>query len=265
MSNSVPLFHSIPQHEPSEPPRAKLIVKGTETPKLIPEASYTYKFGGRSFPGAPAPVPLPVECTDCTVKNVAIDVGIDFREAGELTMRLISPDNKEVLLVDRAEGAGFTSLSSKNLITFNDEPAEDPQDPQTLGLPFAPTAIVPSGTLYAQGSNPRGIGGDYPNIEGLQKLKGVEAKGKWIFEAVDNLFLLKGDIVVPIVESVKLEITCNEIETKACPSPESPAITAINVGGNAYVDEDGIVYKGDAEHLLSPNKVNKDGRDIFVR
>ena len=216
------------------------VLKGTELPKDFPDANPTSKQSsvlapvpqskGTSTPkeviaGPPAPVPIPaVTCDNCAVQNVAIDVAIDTERISDLTMRLFSPDGKEVLLVDQPPSGA--NLSPDVPITFDDSDTFTP--PLELGLGLFSSEDIPAGTYNAEGV---GLGsGTYPNPGGLVKFNGLNAKGVWTFEVYDNV----PGPVGAFVESVELTITCSPLLT--CPG--GPGDGSVSVGGGCCKDVD---------------------------
>ena len=206
--------------------QTKITIKGTETPKLIPDgvnfcdqctgsflskgcSICDIKGGTLLEPGPPAPVPLPVDIEeDCTVENVAIDIAIEHERVGDLTMRLFSPDGGEVVLVD--EPGSSANLVPGNTITFDDS-FSGAKDPQTLGDDVDANDDILAGTFFARRTR--------KNPEGLGKFNGMEAEGEWVFTATDNLQNAIG--VIASVE-LELEITCEDPKPSEYPS-SSPA------------------------------------------
>jgi len=146
------------------------------------------------------PVELNAGC-GCTVDNVAIAIGIDHTNVGDLDMGFTAPDGDGINLVSQPSSSA--SLVSTNKITFDDSTLE--KDPLTLG----DTDPIPADSYNAQGSNPS-TPGTYPdpnfglgifNGKVLQDLEG----GDWTFVVNDFLSGNTGTI-----ESVELTITCAE-------------------------------------------------------
>ena len=209
---------------PTSPPGPrKIIIKGTETPKLIPDASICGCIGQKGCgcddtkrggspepePGPPAPVPLPVDTEeeDCTVDNVAIAIAIEHERVDDLLMKLKSPNGDEVPLRRPSIFGGQAAGSSKdNLIIFDDS-FSGALDPQELIVDADDNIIA--GTYFARGKD--------PNPEGLGKFNGMEAEGTWTFEVIDFK-----DRKVGFIYSVEMEITCEEPKPSEHPS-SSPA------------------------------------------
>ena len=194
-------------------------------------------------------VRIPVDCSGCTVKNVAVDVGIERMSIGQLKLSLVAPsspdggerftDLKRVNLVyepqgdiDSSVGGDRSSLSKDNLITFDDS-AADAMDPQSMGIGVEKFEPIPAGTFYAQGNNRKwdyrgpATPSVYPNEYGLKSFNGQSAEGSWFFK-VDGNFM--EGTYEGTIESIELRITCEEEEitcTSLAPSESSKPSTLL--------------------------------------
>jgi len=160
--------------------------------------------GGSTF--VDLPVKLEEGC-DCNVANVAIAIGIDHQNVGDLFMLLFPfvSASDQVVLVNQPTSTA--NLVSSNKITFDDTPDANTKDPQTLGVGLGTDEDILAGTYYVQGTNTATIGADYPDlVNGLGKFNSLTAAGNWrlsVFDLVQN-----GD--TGTIQSVELTITCAE-------------------------------------------------------
>ena len=165
-------------------PRTVIVTSGTGLPVDIPD-------NGR------VEVSIPIELEEgcgCTVANVAIAIGVDHTNVGDLGMFLTSPDNTGIVfLVDQPPSTA--NLVAGNKITFDDS-VDGALDPRTLGGGLGDNDPIPAGTYFAR--DPFGLG----------KLNGkvLPSEGNWRFSVFDNV--PAGNIGT--IESVELTITCAE-------------------------------------------------------
>jgi len=152
------------------------------------------------------PVKLEEGC-DCNVANVAIAIGIDHQNVGDLFMLLFPfvSASDQVFLVNRPNSTA--NLVSSNKITFDDTPDANTKDPQTLGVGLGTDEDILAGTYYVQGTNTATIGADYPDlVNGLGKFNSLTAAGNWRLFVQD--LVQNGD--TGTIQSVELTITCAE-------------------------------------------------------
>ena len=178
------------------------IITGTELPKDIPDAQEEGTL--------PAFVGLPFDCKVCTIKNVAITVGINHSYVEDLDMTLLSPGDTEVFLLRRpSSSTSSANLVADNKITFDDS-APNPQDPQVWNN-LGEKDSIPAGTYRTVDSS-------------LGLFDGTVAEGNWFFIVTDKA---PGD--TGTIESVELEITCEEekitCSSKAAKQPPKPRPT----------------------------------------
>ena len=143
---------------------------------------------------------IPVELEEgcgCIVDNVAITIGINHTNVGDLFMLLVSAAGTQVNLVK--EPPSDANLVASNLITFDDSTLA--KDPQTIG----DTDPIPADTYNAQGSFSPPPNATYPDPTGLGLFNGtaLPSEGNWTFTVFDSFADNIGT-----VESVELTITC---------------------------------------------------------
>jgi len=204
----VAFLSSQPTHSPSSSPTM------APTPPCPSEISATLTELALDIPDlTPVVVTLPVTLNagcSCTIENVAIAIGINHPNVGDLLMRLFSPDGNGVNLIFRP--ASSANLVSSNKITFNDR-SVGALNPQSLGSDTDGSGNILAGTYFADGNgsgevNGAGLIGLF-NGKVLQDIEGDD----WTF-IVDDV--QQGDSGT--IESVELTITCAEENSLTTPS-----------------------------------------------
>ena len=180
---------------------SRIVTSGTGLPVAIPDDD------GETV--VEVEVSLPVELNagcGCTVANVAIAIGINHPNVGDLGMGLISPSPDNTGIVFLVDGPPSTAnLVAGNKITFDDS-VDGALDPRTLWGGLGDNDPIPAGTYFAQGLfidlfNPP-IGVD--PVNGLVKFNDLDAGGDWRFLVVDGV----ANSITGTLESVELTITC---------------------------------------------------------